>query len=625
MKRTPFFFVISCILALICLPAHTATDAEIRKELHNGARQELLSIGTKEIAPANVGDWRETIDSALFMLFRRTELFRGPLRIMIVEDATVFSRIYPEGIIVLSSGLLDYIDLQVFELTVNEPRRARDHANERERMLAPFLAYNAARFALDLDFRSFKRTAKEIGTSRAAGNISVSMLPSNSEIQQTDQLAKVLIKLAGYNPEHYDSLLNHMRKFSPIPGNSLSCWFDSPIEPSERRIFLEKNVEKTNDLTSAFSIILQTLRNGNAYQDAISAVTELRETMTSSMYLSRLEALMLHHYWLSTVQPEKQIMKTFFPFASVQDPSRELFIQLAKSKKNPTSSKSGTQPLKPEEGPSTIYNSALFAYETFLSAQVDPSFSSTQAMLLFQGRKDTNRALEIAESASRLESQDFVAKANYATLLFLSGKDTTEALRIMSRLLSSNRLFEDKKRISNLSSPLLLDIGIPGDERDLLINHAIMLNATKNRSSATKLLETLESWEGKKALNSKLLLRGISLGDTTSELINQWGHPESIAYNYYSETWQFPKLEVEVSLEQPVEGKDPRIARITLNQGSPVSPGGEIRTGDSRNDFEQTFGKPMYRSGDCEVYSVEGTRVTVLYLFERIRSITISN
>lgn len=622
MKQKLFSFVAFCIFTLLCLPVHPDSDTDFRTELHNGSRQELLRLGTQEVPPSNLGDWRESIDSTLFMLFRHTELFRGPLRIMIIDDNAIFSRLYPEGIMIISTGLLDYIDLQVFELTVNDPRRARDYANERERMIMPFLAYNVARFALDLDFISFKHSVKEIGLSRAAGNFSLSVLPSKKEIQQTDQFAQVLISLAGYDSRLYGDFLIQMQHYSPIQGNSLSPWFDAQETPANRLIFLEKNTLQTKELISAFSVLLQTLRTGTAYPDALSAITELRETVPNTIYLSRLEALILHQYWLSSIPAEKQVVKTIFPFASENDPSRQPFMKFAKSDWIPNSNKSGVLLLPRNEELPVFYYSALLAYERFLSAQADPSLSSTYAMLLFLGGKESDRALEIAESAARLESQSksFLARNNYASLLFLSGTNTTEAVRIMNNLSAS---LGGKTPIKSSRNTLTLDIGMPADERDLLINHAIMFHSTNDRAGATKIITRLESWEIKKNSVSKISLRGISIGDTTTELINRWGHPESIGYNYYTEIWKYPKLGAEVSFTQPLDGKDPSIARITLYQGSPISPRADIRTGDSREYFEQVFGKPLYRSGDRDVYCAEGTRISVYYLFERIRSITV--
>ncbi len=61
---------------------------------------------------------------------------------------------------------------------------------------------------------------------------------------------------------------------------------------------------------------------------------------------------------------------------------------------------------------------------------------------------------------------------------------------------------------------------------------------------------------------------------------------------------------------------------ITIASGSPVSPGGDIRTGDTREVFERVFGEPAYRAGDRDVYLVNGMRLSVHYLFNKIRSIT---
>ena len=79
-----------------------------------------------------------------------------------------------------------------------------------------------------------------------------------------------------------------------------------------------------------------------------------------------------------------------------------------------------------------------------------------------------------------------------------------------------------------------------------------------------------------------------------------------------------------ITFPQVEKGKEPGIIRIRMNAGSPVSPGGDIRTGDSRDQFEKIFGQPVYRAGDRDVYLSNGMRLSVQYLFDRIRSITAS-
>src|SRR5690554_4218533 len=98
MIRHLMAITLAAVLFIPAMPVPAAVpDTGLRRDLVAGARQELLRRGRTEVLPEALGDWRETIDSVLFMLFRSTELYRGPVRIMVVDDTEVFSRFYPEG------------------------------------------------------------------------------------------------------------------------------------------------------------------------------------------------------------------------------------------------------------------------------------------------------------------------------------------------------------------------------------------------------------------------------------------------------------------------------------------------------------------------------------------------
>ncbi len=593
---------------------------DFRKDLLAGARQELLRLGRSEVLPDELGDWRETIDSVLFMLFRSTELYRGPVRVMVVDDTEIYSRFYPEGTMVLSTGLLDHIDFLVFELTVNSPRRARDHAGEREHQLAPFLAYNAARFALDSDFHSFSRAAAETGPSRAAADLAHTLQDTPEEIHRTDIMAQVLLDLSGYDSSLYaDEFLPHLASATPATGTTRSAWFYTPLSPDDRILFLEENTGIYQRLRNNHTTLLRTLLSGNAFQDAVSTIEDIREAIPENYYLSRLEALVLHRWWLSTVPVETQLLTTLFPASSGSNHALSDFLSRAK---NRTLSKPEANTFLPPgagAGDPSIHESALKAYRTVLPVQPDPALSSSFAMLLYQGGTDTEAAIREAETAARMEarSQSFTARANYASILFLSGKDPAEAYRILSRLVEQ----PDTNRKSTLSGRVLLNEGFPSDTRNMLVNQALMLRYRNDHEHADKIIGQLTQL-AKRQNGGTVSFRGIQLGTPSSAVPDRWGPPEAITYNYFSEVWTYPRLGIILTFPQAEEQGEPGIREITMLSGSPVSPGGDIRTGDTRDAFEKVFGKPAYQAGDRDIYISNGMRLSVLYLFDSIRSIT---
>lgn len=609
--------VIRTIAAIVLFPAFTAIaavpDIDIRKELLSGARQEILRLGRTEIPPGELGDWRETIDTTLFMLFRSTELYRGPIRVMVVNDKNIFSTLYPEGTMILSTGLLDHIDLQVFQLSVNDPRRARDHTGERERKLAPYLAYNAARLALDNDFSAFRRIVLQTGPSRHTGNLDRMLESTSAEIHDTDLVACVILELAGYTTSLFtQEYLSTLAEEQSIRGTSRSSWFAS-VPPEKRKRYIHEQTVLRDLLYSGYSGILQTLRTRTAFGDAVNAIESIRESRSGGIYLDRLEALINHQYWLSAIPAEQQHLMTLFPAAAEENNRLSPFAALAGNRKIPAPSASGIPVPGKDAGNPALYNRAIQAYRKFLSAWSEPALASAYALLLFQGGDSTDTPFLEAETAARLEtlSSGYTARANHASLLFLSGKDPAGAERILSRL----------ARQTGATSHVLLNEGIPSDDREILTNRAIMLRAAGDHSRADSLLEHI-SMLSKRQSGGTHSFRGISLGTTATGLADRLGKPDSITYNYYHEVWEYPKLGLVITLQQTEKDTDPKILRIQMNAGSPVSPGGDIRTGDSRGQFERVFGKPAYRAGDRDVYLSNDMRISVQYLFDRIRSIT---
>lgn len=611
MIRTKVFCALA---ACILIPAFTVIaevpDVDIRRELLAGTRQKILEIGRTEVPPGELGDWRETIDVALFMLLRKTELYRGPIRVMVVNDPTVYSTLHPEGTMILSTGLLDYIDLQVFELSVNAPRRARDHAGERERLLAPYLAYNAARFALDYDFTAFKRIVRKSGYSHTTGNPARLIDNTPEEIHNTDLMACVFLELAGYSASFYTQ-----EYLSGKPGSA------APMSPDERTARLQKQSGILSLLYTEYSTVMQTLRTGTAFEDALRAIEQIRESLPGGIYLDRLEALINHQYWLSAIPAEQQYLMTLFPAAAEENTRITSFATLAGKRIQTERTASGIPVPGKEAGSTNRYNRSVQAYRSFLSARPDPALSSSYALLLFQGGSDIDQALLEAETAARLEAQSSActARANHATLLFLSGRDPVEAQRILERLSRQT----GKAVLPASASRVLLHEGTPSDDREILANLALMLRITGNHDKADSILQQLNMIL-KQQTGETVSFRGIQLGTTASALADRWGNPDSITYNFFHEVWEYPKLGIIVTFSQAKKETEPHVLRIQMNTASPVSPGGDIRTGDSREQFEAVFGKPAYCAGDRDVYLSKGMRISVQYLFDRIRSITAS-
>ena len=148
MRRTILFFL---SFFFIAVPAFTDSLTEgiyTRERLMQAYRDEIAEASLNEVAVSEIGEWYDIIETSLFMLIRRTELFRGTARLMITDMQNARCMMYPDGTVLVSTGLLDYIDSLLFMDTSGSARRIRNFNSERENFFAPIAAVCAAQFAL---------------------------------------------------------------------------------------------------------------------------------------------------------------------------------------------------------------------------------------------------------------------------------------------------------------------------------------------------------------------------------------------------------------------------------------------------------------------------------------------
>jgi hypothetical protein len=252
-----------------------------------------------------------------------------------------------------------------------------------------------------------------------------------------------------------------------------------------------------------------------------------------------------------------------------------------------------------------------------LAQSSDPTLESSFASLIVwsEKREDRQEAQRIAAEAASSESgiAPFQTRANYASILFLTGVDRPRAISMMERLTASGKdAAEDEG--------FLIPQGIPGDGRDLVANLSRMYRLMGNADKAEQILKAISLSEG--TVDSKpIAWRGVHVGDSSDDLAARWGEPDEIAYNYYTETWQYRDLKAAIRVAELHSGAG-RIAKsIRIGPLSPISPGGDIRTGDARADFEAIFGKPVWYANDEALYYYRGNAISVLYLAGKVRYI----
>ncbi|ULQ59696.1 hypothetical protein K7I13_14765 [Brucepastera parasyntrophica] len=593
------------------------TDRELRDDFIRSSQKELLQTILHEIPGNTLGDWKDTLESVLFLLFRHTELYRGSLRLLVTDSPDIQVKMYPEGTFLVSSALLDYIDITVYENAAESSRRIRNLDAEREALLVPFLAIEAAHFALDQPFTKYKRI-----TEKKAGSANPAMY-TDEEIFKADSMALVLMELAEFSSGSYINWLKTLGKIAKDKEvyPEFSDYLRSFPAPESRLAAIEAERKNIENITGEFSSVLTSLRTATAFSESAAGLAALQESYPHSSFIMRLNALILHQEWFFNLTFENQFLQTFFPVAQDFSPYRNAMIALAKQNTARESQHTLIKNQNTIPGNVRIYNAALDAYKNALEIYTDPAFSSSYAMLLARKgtEADRNNALSIAENAAAQEagSHSIIARTNYATLLFLMEADSSRAYLLLENLVSI-------ASSESVQSRVLITEGFPGDFRDILLNQALMMRMQGNVVRLNEKLSALEKMSIPENVKSTPI-RFIAPGDNTDELLIRWGQPSEIVYNYYTEKWMYPSLAADIfAIPEDKTKRTGKITLIKLKTGSPISPAGNIRTGDSRADFESVFGSPLYQAGDSRIYLKDGNRYAVLYLAGKIRQIIIS-
>lgn len=609
-------------LAVSAFPLAADDGAASRKAMMAFAGEEIRLLSEREVAPSELGEWKDILDASLFLLIRKTEVYRGPVRVLVIGGDSSVARMYPDGTFVASTGLFDFIDRTLFEETAASSRRVRDFDSEREAMLAPILAPEIARFALDQQFAAWEASR---GT----------YLESDTKQRfEADALAVALLDLAGYGGSAMSEWLNRLQ--SRYADNTVDIALEEYIRENPSPFFrldaLEKASPDIERMTDDFASALTALKYGTPVKSAQESLEALAERYPASPYVARLAAIAAHMRVLESMTSGERTLPVFFPIATVSgrapvegSGNRASFLELAKTRHAeadrtgtardaltslPVISASKPSPANAAPVKAALIDAALSAYGKALSLRDEPGLASSRARLLARpgNAKGIAEARAAAESAALAEagSRSFTSRANWAALLFLLGDDYAKAQKTIESPFAST---------SAVSSRKFLDTGCPGDARDLSLSHAIMLRLLGDDSRADARAAEADSLYRATISKGTIDLRRVSIGDAVDSLSERWGRPASILYDYYSETWKYPSLAATVMVGKTVE-------EVSVGPGSPVSPGGDVRCGDRREDFESFFGKAAYRAGDCDVYVKDGNRIAVLYLAGRIRFMT---
>lgn len=576
-----------------------------RERLMQKYRDEIAAVSAQEIAADEIGEWYDIIETSLFMLMRRTELFRGTMRLIITNQGNAACTLYPDGTFLVSTGLLDYIDSLLFINASGSARRIRNFNSERENVFAPIAAVCAAHFALNY----YDTDPDSVLSAR--------------ELYTIDIMASVLLTLAGYPQgllERWLELLASLQS-DKAASKLFASFFYPAVKPEIRLDELMSNKDDTAHIYEAVSGILFALQHRKGTADARNVLGNLLKLFPQSLYINRLNALVAHQLWLQTIDRRDTELATMLPAAVYDNAAVFSFFQSADfmfedEDEDAADYFSKTMPVKENN---TIYAQAKKAYGTYLSIIYEAGMASSYARLLASSPlvHERSAVLSIAEQADLFSagSDDKTARANYAALLYLVGKDYTKA-----QVLFADCVYPPHKKND---TPLFLTAGFPADERLIRCNYFRVLKKMQDKQGAAEQRTWLADILKEPETLVPITTRNVSVGNTVDELLHAWNKPSSIIYNYYSERWSYRILNAELNISS--KGGDGIVLQMSIGFPSSLTLFADIRTGDPRDAFEKKCGKPQYRACDSFMYHWKGNLLQVLYGNNKLRNIIIRN
>ena len=606
MRRTVLFLLSFFFIAISGFTDPLTEGMCARERLMQAYRDELAEVSSHEITASEVGEWYDIIETSLFMLIRRTELFRGTMRLIITDRKNARCMMYPDGTFLVSTGLLDYIDSVLFMDVTGSARRIRNLNNERENFFAPIAAVCAAQFALN-----YYNTAKN-----------AVLLPE--KVYTADIMASVLLTIAGYPQGLLETWLNQLiLLYTDTETTKVFASFSTAsVKPAARLEQLNGNGDDITHLYEEISGVLFALLNRRGTSDARTVLGNLLQLFPQSLYINRLNALVSHQAWLNGLDKRDTEMATILPAAVYDNASVFAFFKSADFmfENDDAELSDYVSKTMPARSNSALYEQAKKAYSDYLTMIYEAGLASSYAYLLASSplTHERNAVLGIAEQADLFHSgaADTTARVNYAALLYLIRKDYTKAQQLLADCLHP----VSRKTTGKV---LFVTTGTPTDERLIRCNYFRILKKLNNKTGAAQERTWLADILKEPETVVPIVLRNVSVGDTVDKLLEAWNRPSTIIYNYYSERWLYRLLNTEVI----IRSKDGDATVLQMNIGFPssITLFNEIRTGDSRDAFEKVCGQALYRSCDALIYRKQGNLLQVVYGNNKIRNITIRN
>lgn len=592
-----FFFVALSLSSIFAysnyLEARNSFMARMQESIEKKRENKLL--------PKDIGEWQAIIDDTLFALFRRTEIFRGRLDLIVCKDDVALFEVYPNATIIISSGLLEYIDESIFFSISDSVRKAKNINLYRELYLASFLSFEVSRFALDIDVSNLLSNGE-------GEQYDIKGALKDDDVYKLDAFSAILMKVAGYQ----DGLIEeHLER---LKNSSETSYFPNKVENIDARLkklLIKKDwIERTAD--ELLSIIFQ-INTQQGAEDAMQSLELLQTYYPSSLYFLRLSVIASHGLYIEKCSVLSLI--PLLPVAIVGGAYAEKhYASLEKKIRDTAFSYSGNAD---NVVASKVLQNSLSLYKQYLDRIIEEPLLSSYIALASMSEDKEVSDISIDRAIFFLKDSNFsvMEKANYAIAISNSPTYIKKSLDILKNLLKEN---EKQNNESGLKNSFFFD------ERLIAYNYAFLLAKSKGEDikELEYVMEILKSKMYAKATEDSLVIRNLKIGDNTDALTKLWGEPSSIIYNYYFERWIYRHLKTMVVISS--YSTPPRVIKVIISPYSTVSLPGGIRAGDDKKAFEAQFGSAVYRAGDAYIYFYGNEAVAVSYSSEGvIRSISV--
>ncbi len=624
-----FFAVLSCNKS----NENEVNDLNIRKQIIESQRNYLEKIiGDSVIAPNN---WNVPLQHTLQKIASKDQILRYNLNYFILNDKVPNAFSYINGSIIISTGMLDFIDQNI------EKRYGRDMVAVkgidfyREPLMAALLAHEIAHITNNHIVEGYK---KGIFKGSAIDGIKWDALKFQRDQEfDADKDAFLRIGRAGYDPDKMIEMLTYLKDLPQDMNLYLST---HPLPNSRLNNLTEGRIEMIKNM-AGLELAFSAIQMGIDLDESVHSIEQALNIYKNNINLMKAIAIARHKQWMQSVSYDSLMLRGIISIDLFKD---EMVIPKRIATKGPLNI----------PGISLYFERAQNEYKKINKLANDAMTTSSYALLLVYSDdiKDIAQSIKLARFAYENE-KSLVTETNYATVLYVAGERThnpalkEEAMKLLSKIVmeNSNEKVDEKNKVQayfvKKGKDAYLKLihqrnkEIIFHEYTPLLNYALMNIYAGNKDFAKSLailyrdnFESSSEWanhlltltNGKSVIEKKISVRGIKTGDSKEMLINRFGYNNaainSLGKDEFVEIIRYPKEMIEFVINKGI------ISRIVILSPSKISLDNGIIIGNSSFDVEKRLGNASGFSSGSVIYT-ESKNIAIKYKNGKVEKVEI--